>query len=78
VTFDGTKDGWDDPGDPFADGDQIIGLQLALEELSAGPYPVLLPAGCILLPQANFDVFAAGRLYNGMVKTSEASLSACG
>ncbi len=52
ITFGGTEDGWGDPGDPFADGDQIIGLQLALEELSVGPYPVPLPAGCVLLPQA--------------------------
>jgi len=66
----GTADGWPDPADPFADEDQIIGLRAALDELEAGPYPIPLPAGCVLVPQANFDVFAAGRLYNGMVKTA--------
>ena len=68
----GTAEGWPDPSDVFADGDQIVGLRLALEELSAGAYPMPLPTGCVLLPQVNFDVFAAGRLYNGMVKTSAA------
>ena len=74
----GTAHGWPDPTDAFADGDQLVGLWAALEEMAAGPYPAPLPAGCVLLPQTNFDVFAAGRLYNGMVKTSEAFPSACG
>ena len=63
----GTVDGWPDPADAFADMDQITGLREALIELMRpdAPYPVPLPPGCVLLPEANFDVFAAGRLYNG-------------
>lgn len=62
----GTGDGWPDPADTFAAGDQLTGLRMEMAELEAGLYPIPLPAGCVLLPQANFDVFAAGRLYNGM------------
>ena len=61
----GTADGWDDPADEFADGDQITALRFGLAELAGGPYPLPLPEGCTLLPQANFDALAYGRLYNG-------------
>ncbi len=73
----GTEDGWPDPADPFADGDQLTGLRAALAELEAGPYPVPLPEGCTLLPQANFDPFEHARLYNGMVSTSPCLSPAC-
>ena len=38
----GTADGWPDPGDPFAYGDQIAGLRVDLGELSRqdAPYPL--------------------------------------
>ena len=60
--------GFDDPGDPFG-GAQIQHLRGELAELSRtdAPYPVPLPDGCVLLPQANFDPFAHGRRYNGTV-----------
>ena len=69
----GTADGWPDPEDVFADGDQIAALREALAELTRpdAPYPALLPPGCWLLPTANFDVFAAGRLYNGKVSSMD-------
>ena len=69
VELGGTENGWPDPSDVFADGDQIEGLRQGLAELSRAdaPYPVPLPEGCVLLPQANFDPFAHGRLYNGMI-----------
>lgn len=72
----GTERGWPDPGDVLADGDQIDGLRNAVGEVIRldAPYPVPLPPGCWLLPTANFDVFAAGRLYNGKV----APASVCG
>jgi len=65
----GTAGGWPDPGDPFAYGDQLTGLRADLAELSRAeaPYPVPLPAGCVLLPQANFDPFEHGRSYSGKV-----------
>lgn len=66
----GTADGWDDPTDSFTAGDRLIGLRAAFAELEAGSYPIPLPAGCVLLSQVNFDVFAAGRLFNGKVKTA--------
>ena len=60
--------GFDDPGDPFG-GAQIQYLRCELTEISRedAPYPVPLPEGCVLLPQANFDPFEHGRLYNGMI-----------
>lgn len=63
----GTEDGWPDPADAFADMDQITGLRHAFDELTRpdAPYPVPLPPGCVLLPEANFDPFEHGRLYNG-------------
>lgn len=69
VDLGGTEDGWPDPADVFADGDQIKGLREGLAELSRedAPYPVPLPDGCQLLPTANFDPFEFGRLYNGKV-----------
>ena len=69
----GTADGWPDPGDPFAYGDQIAGLRVDLGELSRqdAPYPVPLPVGCTLLPQANFDPFEHGRYYSGKLITGE-------
>ncbi len=75
VAFGGTGDGWDDPADVFADGDQLIGLRAALAELTRGdaPYPLPLPPGCTLLPTANFDPFEHGRLYNGMVSGGQAT-----
>ena len=66
----GTRDGWPDAGDPFSYGDQLTALRHGLAEVEQGPYPLPLPHDCTLLPQANFDVFAAGRLYNGAVSTS--------
>ncbi|MGI4790605.1 MAG: hypothetical protein ACRYFS_17360 [Janthinobacterium lividum] len=64
--------GFDDPEDPFG-GDQVLSLRKALAELTAGdaPYPVPLPPGCALLPQANFDPFEHGRLYNGMLSAPQ-------
>ena len=58
--------GFDDPGDPFG-GAQIQHLRHELAELTRddAPYPVPLPEGGVLLPQANFDPFAHGRGYNG-------------
>ena len=72
VKIGGTENGWPDPADVFADGDQIEGLRQGLAELTAegNPYPVPLPEGCVLLPQANFDPFAHGRLYNGKISRS--------
>jgi len=69
VAYGGTEDGWPDAADAFADRDQLTALREALAEVESGSYPVPLPAGCQLLPQANFDVFAAGRLYSGKVIT---------
>ncbi len=66
----GTESGWYDPDDEFADWDQLAGLRVALAELEAGPYPIPLPEGCTLLPQANFNPFEHGRLYNGMVSAT--------
>ena len=66
VEIGGTEDGWPD-SDAFADNDQITGLRYALAEVEAGPYPVPLPPGCVLLPQANFDPFAHGWRYDGTV-----------
>ncbi len=77
----GTESGWPDPGDVFAGGDQVDGLREAVEELTRpdAPYPLALPPGCWLLPSANFDVFAAGRLYNGKLSAgSEASVVVVG
>jgi len=63
----GTAEGWSDPSDVFADMDQITALRHDLAELTRAdaPYPVPLPPGCQLLPQANFDPFAHGRYYSG-------------
>ena len=63
----GTAEGWPDPSDVFADMDQITALRHDLAELTRAdaPYPVPLPPGCQLLPQANFDPFAHGRYYSG-------------
>ena len=71
ISIGGTADGWPDPLDVFADGHQIMGLWEALDEVEAGPYPVALPVGCQLLPAANFDPFAVGRLYNGAIRESQ-------
>jgi hypothetical protein len=65
IAFGGTADGWTDPGDDFADSDQIKSLRQALAEVESGPYPLPLPPGCKLLPEANFDPFEHDRLYNG-------------
>ena len=67
VSIGGTKSGWPDPADVFADMDQITALGHDLAELTRpdAPYPVPLPSGCRLLPQANFDPFAYGRYYSG-------------
>ena len=67
-----TEDGWPDPADVFAESDQITGLRAGLAELTAegNPYLVPLPDGCILLPEANFNPFEYGRLYNGMVQAA--------
>ena len=67
VSIGGTKSGWPAPADVFADMDQIEGLRQALTELTRAdaPYPVPLPPGCRLLPQANSDPFAHGRYYSG-------------
>ena len=71
VSTGGTEDGWPDTNDPFAAGDQIKTLWEDLEELQAGPYPMPLPPDCRLLPEANFDPFAAGRLYNGKINNGQ-------
>lgn len=44
-------------------------LREDLAELSraVAPYPVPLPASCVLVPQANFDPFEHGRSYSGKV-----------
>ena len=55
-----------DTGDPFG-GDEFRALRLDLAELRGGPYPVPLPAGCVLVPQASFDPFEHGRTYAGKV-----------
>lgn len=57
-----------DTGDPFG-GSEFQALRLDLAELAAGPYPVPLPEGCVLVPQANFDPFTAEppRCYSGKV-----------
>lgn len=55
-------DGYSDPSDEFADG-AMKALRLDFEELRAGSYPVPLPPGCVLLPNANFDPFEHGRTY---------------
>lgn len=67
---DGTPTGFDDPQDPFAAGQHVLMLREGHAELTRpdAPYPMPLPEGCHLLPQANFNPFAHGRLYNGMVK----------
>lgn len=63
----GAATGYTDPADPFA-ANVLDMLREDLAELHAGPYPVPLPDGCELTPAANFDAFAAGRLYNGKVR----------
>jgi hypothetical protein len=75
VDVGGTKDGWPDPADVFAAGDQIKALREGLAELTRAdaPYPLPLPDGCHLLPQANFDPFEFGRLYNGKVSRQNPS-----
>ena len=67
LAFGGTEEGWSDEADAFADMDQITALRCDLAELTRAdaPYPVPLPPGCQLLPQANFDPFAHGRYYCG-------------
>ena len=55
-----------DTGDLFG-GREFQALRLDLAELAAGSYPVPLPAGCVLVPQANFDPFEHGRNYAGKV-----------
>ena len=55
-----------DTGDLFG-GREFQALRLDLAELAAGSYPVPLPAGCVLVPQANFDPFEQGRNYAGKV-----------
>ena len=72
VAAGGTEDGWPDPSDAFGDSEQINGLRLDAVELMCpdASYPVPLPPGCVLLPEANFDVFAAGRLYNGKISNN--------
>ena len=58
--------GYLDPLDPWS-GDTLQMLQADLAELTRpdAPYPVPLPPGCQLLPQANFDPFEHGRYYSG-------------
>ena len=65
---DSQQAGFDDGDDPWG-GEQLLMLRHDLAELTRAdaPYPVPLPEGCALLPQANFDPFAHGRLYNGMI-----------
>ena len=67
LAFGGTEEGWPDEADAFADMDQITALRHDLAELTRpdAPYPVPLPLGCQLLPQANFDPFEHGRYYSG-------------
>ena len=67
LAFGGTEAGWPDGSDVFADMDQITALGHDLAELTRAdaPYPVPLPPGCRLLPQANFDPFVHGRYYSG-------------
>ena len=67
LAFGGTGEGWPDGSDAFADMDQITTLRHDMAELTLAdaPYPVPLPPGCQLLPQANFDPFAHGRYYSG-------------
>ena len=67
LAFGGTEEGWSDEADAFADMDQITALRHDLAELTRAeaPYPVPLPPGCQLLPQANFDPFEHGRYYSG-------------
>lgn len=45
--------GLTDTGDPFG-GSEFQALRLDLAELAAGPYPVPLPAGCLLVPPITF------------------------
>jgi len=71
ISIGGTAHGWPDPTDELANGHQIMTLWEALDEIEAGPYPVPLPAGCQLLPAANFDPFAVGRLYNGAIRNGQ-------
>ena len=58
--------GYLDPLDPWS-GDTLQMLQTDWTELTRAdaPYPVPLPPGCQLLPQANFDPFEHGRYYSG-------------
>ena len=58
--------GYLDPLDPWS-GDTLLMLQADWAELTRedAPYPVPLPPGCQLLPQANFDPFEHGRYYSG-------------
>lgn len=70
----GTEDGWPDPEDDLADGDQIQGLRVELAELIAGEvYPLALSEGCSLLPVANFDLLGHGRLGNGRLGNGKVS-----
>lgn len=55
--------GWIDSDDPFAE-DALAVLRAEFAELQGGAYPIPLPEGCVLLPEANFDPFEHGRLYN--------------
>lgn len=66
VGEDGQAAGYADPSDPWAD-EVLVMLRQDLAELSRedAPYPVPLPEGCTLLPQANFDPFEARRNYAG-------------
>lgn len=63
---DGEAAGYADPSDPWAE-EALVMLREDLAELSRedAPYPVPLPAGRVLLPQANFDPFEARRNYAG-------------
>ena len=62
----GDLHGWTDPADPLGEF-QLSHLWEELAEVKQGAYPVPLPDGCVLLPEANFDPFTAGRLYSGKV-----------
>jgi len=58
--------GYLDSLDPWS-GDTLLMIQADWAELTRpdAPYPVPLPPGCQLLPQANFDPFEHGRYYSG-------------
>ena len=68
VGEDGHPAGYADPSDPWAD-EVLVMLREDLADLTRedAPYPVPLPAGCVLLPQANFDPFEHGRNYAAKV-----------